>query len=181
MKLLPETFEKLMDLAGEVAQRSALSIYDIEFVGSGGNRTLRIYLDGDQGVSIEDCADFSRGFSLLLDANDLIPGGGYELEVSSPGLERRLRVPWHFEKAVGKKVQIKTEAPVTLEFETKTGEMKSMNAKTLVGELIGFNQEENVLEVLKDNHTWRIEFANVDRAKLVFEQPLKNKKPNKGK
>ena len=181
MKLQPDTIEKLMQLATEVANRSSLSVYDLEFVGSGGNRTLRVFLDGDKGVSVDDCADFSRGFSLLLDADDLIPGAGYELEVSSPGLERRLRKPWHFEKAVGKKVQIKTETPVVLEFESKAGEKKSMNAKTLVGELVAFHVEEGVLEVLKDHQTWRVEIENVDRAKLVFEQPPKNKKPNKGK
>ena len=181
MSLQPETFEKLLSLASEVAQRSSLSIYDIEFVGVGGGRTLRVYLDGEKGVTIDDCADFSRGFSLLLDADDLIPGGAYELEVSSPGLERKLRLPWHFKKAVGKRVQVKTERPLTLNIETSSGEKKSLTAKTLLGELIGFSEEDGILEVKKDQQIWRIELENVDRAKLVFEQPSKNKKPNKGK
>ncbi len=69
-----------------------------------------MFIDKAGGVSIEDCANVSRGLNLRLDVEDVIPGGQYELEVSSPGLDRKLTQGWHFEKAVGKTVQVKYRA-----------------------------------------------------------------------
>ena len=172
MKIQPVTIDELSELATEVAERSGLSLYDLEFVGSGNSRTLRVYIDGENGVSIDDCADFSRGYSVLLDAKDLIPGGKYELEVSSPGLERRLTKPWHFEKALGKKVQVKTVEAVIPESDKDSD--KPMKAKTLVGELKSVESDAVVIE--KDNRDWKVDFENVDRARMVFEEPKKNKK-----
>lgn len=101
--------EKVLKMATEVAARETCEIYDFEFVGAGGSRALRVYIDkiGEGGVSIEDCSNVSRGLNLLLDVDDVIPGGAYNLEVSSPGLERSLRTAAHFIRAVGKRVQVK--------------------------------------------------------------------------
>jgi len=177
LKLQPDLKDQLSELATEVAERSGLSVYDLEFVGTGGNRSLRVFLDGEKGVSIDDCADFSRGFSIVLDANDLIPGGKYELEVSSPGLERKLTQKWHFERALGKKVQIKTSEPVPIPEELNT--KKQIKVKTLVGELL--EVESSCVIINKDNAKWTVELEMIDRAKIVFEQPEKNKKRSKGK
>jgi ribosome maturation factor RimP len=102
--------EKVLKMATEVAARESCEIYDFEFVGAGGSRALRVYIDkiGEGGVSIEDCSNVSRGLNLLLDVDDVIPGGAYNLEVSSPGLERSLRTAAHFKRAIGKRVQIKS-------------------------------------------------------------------------
>ncbi len=104
--------EKVAKMASQVAEREGCEVYDVEFVGSGGNRILRVYIDRIgrddlRGVSIDDCSNVSRGLNLLLDVDDVVPGGAYHLEVSSPGLERVLRTTQHFVRAVGGRAQVK--------------------------------------------------------------------------
>jgi ribosome maturation factor RimP len=99
--------DKLTHLASEIAQREGCELYDLEVVGGGGNRVVRITIDREPGVSIDDCANVSRGLNLILDVEDLIPGGAYQLEVSSPGIERALRTPRHYQRAIGQRVQVK--------------------------------------------------------------------------
>lgn len=107
--------EKVARMASEVAAREGCEIYDFDFVGGSNNRSLRVFIDkvtpeGAKcpGVSIEDCSNVSRGLNLLLDVDDVIPGGAYNLEVSSPGLERPLRTAAHFKRAVGQRAFVKT-------------------------------------------------------------------------
>ncbi len=102
--------EKVERMAHEVAEREGCEIYDVELVGGGGSRALRVFIDkaGGGGVSIDDCSNVSRGLNLLLDVEDVIPGGAYNLEVSSPGLERPLRTPVHFKRAAGTRAFVKT-------------------------------------------------------------------------
>ncbi len=79
---------------------------DLELTGSGTARTLRVLVDADGGVDIDRIAQLSLGISGLLDAQaDL--DGPYQLEVSSPGLERKLRSPRHFHKSIGREVNVK--------------------------------------------------------------------------
>ncbi len=101
--------EKLETMAKSVAEREGCLLYDVEISGSGGGRIVRIYIDKEVegGVSVEDCANVSRGMNLLLDVEDLF-SSSYHLEVSSPGLERPLKQFWHFGRAVGQEVWIKT-------------------------------------------------------------------------
>ncbi|NJL24448.1 MAG: ribosome maturation factor RimP [Calothrix sp. SM1_5_4] len=99
--------EQIRLYAEEVASREGCMLYDLEF-RDGPGRTLRVFIDKEPGgVSIDDCVNVSRGLNLRLDVEDVIPGGRYELEVSSPGMDRRLTQPWHFQKAVGQTVQLK--------------------------------------------------------------------------
>ncbi len=79
---------------------------DLELVGSGNARTLRVVVDSEGGVDIDRIADLSRGISGLLDARSDLDGP-YQLEVTSPGLERKLRTQRHFEKALGREVSVK--------------------------------------------------------------------------
>jgi ribosome maturation factor RimP len=101
---------QVKQFAEQVSASQGCRLYDIEFVGAHQGRTLRVYIDKDEvgGASIEDCSKVSRGLNEILDAQDIIPGGEYLLEVSTPGLERTLREPWHFEKAIGKLISAKT-------------------------------------------------------------------------
>lgn len=100
--------KKVEDLAQQICVREGCFLYDLEFIGLGGGRTLRVFIDKDPGpVGIEECSLVSQGLNLQLDVDDLVPGGPYHLEVSSPGLERKLRCSWHFEKAVGKVVDLR--------------------------------------------------------------------------
>jgi ribosome maturation factor RimP len=81
-------------------------LYALEQAGSSG-RTLRIAIDRPQGVTIEDCARVSLVAGPLLDQADLIPGGRYELEVSSPGAERPLKTRADYDRFVGKRVNLR--------------------------------------------------------------------------
>lgn len=178
-QLTPATAQRLLELAEEVATREGVKIYDLEFVGQGRQRTLRVYIDSEKGVSIDDCANVSRGLNLLLDADDIIPDGAYELEVSSPGLERRLKVPWHFQTAVGKVVRIKThhevEIPAEAEFKTPP------KVKTLEGELVSAD-DASVVVKMKDLN-WKVSLDNIQKANVMFvdssSQQDKQKKLNK--
>lgn len=105
--------ERFEVIASEVCERESVQLYDWELTGVGGSRILRVYIDrAGASIGIEDCSNVSKGLNLLLDVEDLIPGGSYHLEVSSPGLERVLKRRAHFQAAIGKRVYIKTFSPL---------------------------------------------------------------------
>src|SRR5689334_1425287 len=106
--------EKVKSLAQEVSAREGCRLYDIDFSSNPKSRILRVYIDSvsAEPVSIDQCANVSRGLSFLLDTDEFVSGGAYELEVSSPGVERVLREPWHFQLAVGKSVKVTTVEPI---------------------------------------------------------------------
>ena len=100
--------DKVREIAGRVAQSTGLVVWDMELKGSGANRTLRIYIDKPEGVSHEDCAAFSREVSTIFDVEDAVPGAAYILEISSPGLDRKLFKPEHFTQFTGSLVKFST-------------------------------------------------------------------------
>jgi ribosome maturation factor RimP len=107
--------EQVRKFAEEVAVREGCLLYDIEF-HDGPSRALRVFIDksdgvGGGGVSIDDCANVSRALNLRLDIEDVVPGGHYDLEVSSPGMDRKLTQGWHFERAVGQQVRLQYRDP----------------------------------------------------------------------
>lgn len=102
-----ETLEALM---APVAQAQGLELYDIEYVKEGADRILRLYIDNEDGVSLDDCERMSRAAEIVLDAKDPIPGE-YRLQVSSPGVERKLSKPEHYARYIGHKVVVKLFAP----------------------------------------------------------------------
>ncbi len=102
--------ETVMQLAMPVAEKLGLEIWDVEFVKEGGEHYLRVYIDRESGVSIDDCESFSRAFDKILDEADPIDTS-YIFEVSSAGLERRLYRPSDFEKYMGSAVTLKTFSP----------------------------------------------------------------------
>lgn len=97
-------------IAQPIAEALALSIWDIEFVKEGATFFLRIFIDKEEGVSIDDCEAFSRAIDKELDRVDPIEQG-YCLEVSSPGIERALTKDWHFEKYLGMPVTVRLIRP----------------------------------------------------------------------
>lgn len=86
-----------------------LELVAVEVSGSSKNLKLAIFLDKPEGLTLEDCADFSRAIGDSLDESDLIPVG-YTLEVSSPGLDRELKSPDDFNRFKGKLVKVRTRA-----------------------------------------------------------------------
>ena len=94
-----------------IAQQLGLSIWDIRFVKEGTQWYLRIFIDKPGGVSIDDCVDMTHAINKPLDDADPIEQA-YLLEVSSPGIERELTRPEHFEISAGKKIKVKTIRPI---------------------------------------------------------------------
>src|SRR3984957_9340655 len=83
-----------------------LEVVDVQLLGGGGARVLRIFIDKPEGVTHADCEMISQNVGTILDVEDVIPGAHYTLEVSSPGVERKLTKPRDFERFVGQKVKV---------------------------------------------------------------------------
>src|SRR5258706_10710832 len=113
--------KKAREIADRVAASGGLEVADIEFQSAGKRRMLRVFIDRPgaipshdhpDGVTHEHCANFSREFGTILDVEDVMPGGSYLLEVSSPGLDRKLTKAADFERFRGHRVKVMTREPV---------------------------------------------------------------------
>ncbi len=123
--------EKIRRIAERVADSSGLEVVEVEVCGAGKHRMLRVFIDrhgigrpendrpgalpaADRpvGVTHEDCSKFSREFGTIIDVEDAVPGGSYVLEVSSPGLDRKLTKAADFERFRGQRVKLTTREPV---------------------------------------------------------------------
>jgi ribosome maturation factor RimP len=156
---------KVQELAKQVAERESCILYDLEFVGAGKGRTLRVYIDKESGpVGIDDCSNVSNGLNLLLDVEDIVPGGAYQLEVSTPGLERHLKVPWHFEKVVGKKISVRTRQNFA---QYGVSDKRWMFAKSIEATLASLESDSLVFQ--ENGVELKIPVSGVEKAKLVFE------------
>ncbi len=104
--------DEVRALASAVARRHLLDLWDVEMVGQPGRQVVRVYVEGSRGVDLDTVAAVSEEISRGLDLKDPIPGR-YTLEVSSPGLERRLKAPEHFAACVGRRAVVKTIEKLT--------------------------------------------------------------------
>jgi ribosome maturation factor RimP len=95
-----------------VLVRDGYELVEVEWVRGGGRFTLRVFIDRPGGVNVDDCQLVSRTIEPILDVEDFIEPA-YDLEVSSPGLDRPLRTPAHFARWAGQRVHVKAYAPVT--------------------------------------------------------------------
>ena len=168
--------DRVRDVASRVAASSGLEVVEIEFHGSGKSRMLRVFIDrlpqagveaGEAGgVTHEDCAQFSREFGTILDVEDAVPGGPYVLEVSSPGLDRKLTRRADFERFTGSRDKLMTRNPV-------------QGNRHFVGRLEGCREGCVVLDVSPERKKSRgasdeakkleIAFSNIEKANLVPE------------
>lgn len=105
-----EVREEVRQLAQPLAEEDGFELVDVELASAGRHRVIRVFLDKPGGVSVGDCAKFSRRLSDCLDMNQTIPGS-YHLEVSSPGLDRPIRTREHVERYAGQKVGLTTHEP----------------------------------------------------------------------
>ena len=104
--------DRLTELGEQAAAGTPIEIVEIELRGSGRARLLRVYIDKPGGVTHSDCETISERMGRLLDEQDAVPGASYTLEVSSPGLERKLSKPRDFERVVGQKIRVSVREPV---------------------------------------------------------------------
>ena len=148
-----------------VAGSLGVEVVEVELRG-GKSRMLRIFIDKPSGVTHEDCAALSREVSTIFDVEDAMPGGPYVLEVSSPGLDRKLSRAGDFERFQGSRVKLTTRDPVNgnRHFE---GRLEHFGAGRLTLDLAEarrkFRPKEGAAEKLE------IELANVEKANLVPE------------
>ena|SRR5258708_7347777 len=146
--------EQIWQMADRVARSHDIEIVEIELLGGGKHRTLRVYIDKDGGVSLANCETISHELGEALDAADVIPGT-YTLEVSSPGVERKLSKPRDFVRFQGQRVKLVLREPME-------------KASYVDGILQAF--EDNVLTLEnKKGERIRVPFDNVKKANLKFE------------
>jgi len=147
--------EKVEEIAERVGGRAGIEIAGVELVGGGAGRVLRIFIDKPEGVSHADCEFISHNVGTILDVEDVVPGSRYTLEVSSPGLERRLSKPRDFERFTGKKVKVTLRQPVE-------------NQRHWTGALTGFHEGIITLEP-SPGRSVEFPLEQVERANLKFE------------
>ena len=166
--------DRVREIADRVAASSGLEVVEVELLGGGKARMLRVFLDkpgaGNDplaGVTHEDCANFSREFGTILDVEDVMPGS-YTLEVSSPGLDRKLIKAADFTRFTGSRMKLTTRQPVN-------------NNRHFEGRLERFEDGRLTLDLSVASHKSRkkmgeqagqkieIEFGNVEKANLVPE------------
>ena len=107
-----EVTAKVLEIAERVAASEGLEVVEVQLLGGGGARVLRIFIDKPEGVTHGDCEMISQNVGTILDIEDVIPGAHYTLEVSSPGVERKLTKARDFERFVGQKVKVALREPV---------------------------------------------------------------------
>lgn len=147
--------EKINELGEQAAAGTGIEIAEIQLRGAGKARLLRVYIDKPEGVTHGDCELISERLGGLLDAEDTIPGEGYTLEVSSPGVERKLSKPRDFERVVGQKIRLALREPIE-------------GRQRFEGKLAGFSG--NALEVeIAPAQTLHIPLDQVQKANLKFE------------
>jgi ribosome maturation factor RimP len=143
---------RLWDLLEPWLETEGVELDDLELAGLGAGRLLRVTVDAPGGIDLDRIADLSRGLSRLLEQTDLL-GVAYTLEVSSPGLERPLRRPAQYRKAVGREVVVKTRFEIA-------------GARNHRGILAAVGEGDVLLEV--DGSEVTIPFDHVTQARTVF-------------
>ena len=187
--------ETIRATADRVAASHQLDVVDLEFTGGAKHRLLRVFLEKDaaaraklaeqaasdeeaglpkgvpvetlSGTTHEDCANFARDFGTVLDVEDLIPGAEYTLEVSSPGLERKLLKPADYDRFKGSLVKVQTFTPVENNRHF-TGRLTAVENNTATLDLAAVKQKAKAKKTLTAQ-TVEIAFSNIEKANLVAE------------
>src|SRR5438128_11582376 len=159
--------DRVREIAERVGASTGLEIVEVELRGGGKARMLRIFIDKSGGVTHEDCANLSREVGTILDVEDVIPGGSYLLEVSSPGLDRKLSRPADYERFTGSRVKLTTHQPINgnRHFE---GRLESFHEGRLILDLSATGKKKMRLAADAARKI-EIELGNVDKANLVPE------------
>jgi len=144
---------RVEEIADFLLKDEGLELVDLEYRREGRRWVLRLFIDKEGGVTIADCAAVSRDLGDILDAKDAVPEA-YVLEVSSPGLNRRVRKKEDFSRFAGRKVEVRLTAP-------------QYGRRKIVGNILGVEGEAVV--VAAPESTYSIALEDIARATLVYE------------
>ena len=122
--------EKIEELVTKPITDLGYRVYDVMYVKEGKDNFLRIFIDNDKGISLDDCEKVNDAITDMLDEADLIKDQ-YFLEISSPGVERNIRKDKHFEESTGKEVNIKLFKPLENKEKEITGILKGFDKETV--------------------------------------------------
>lgn len=151
--------ERVGAVARPILESLRIELVEIEFKRGGRESVLRLFIDKEGGVTLDDCAEVSRELSAILDVEDFIPGE-YNLEVSSPGLDRPLKTPADYERYAGRLVKVRTYEP----FPDDAGNKR----KTFLGTLLGLT--DGVVRMkLAEGQSAAIPLERIAKANLEFE------------
>jgi ribosome maturation factor RimP len=162
--------ERVREIAERVASSSGLEVVDVEFRGGGKSGMLRITIDKPAGVTHEDCANVSREMGTILDVEDAVPGS-YLLEVSSPGLDRKLSRPAEFERFVGGLIKLTVREPVNGDrhFEGRLESAHGGRITVVLEHRQSKSKGKRQQPAVGEAPRVEIELANVEKANLVPE------------
>jgi ribosome maturation factor RimP len=186
--------DKIRALADRVAASHGLEVVEVEYLGSPKHRALRIYIEKDAatraklaisdesgdlklpehvsvdqlaGIRVEDCQVFSDDFGTVLDVEELVPGAEYTLEVSSPGLDRKLRGREDYERFVGSLVKLRTSEPIDGNSHWQ-GRIAKVSGDALELDLSTVSKRKNKVAAVPGKNV-SIVFANILKANLIPE------------
>ena len=140
------------ELIDATIQALGLDLWGVELLQQGKYSLLRIYIEREEGVTIEDCEKVSRQVSALLDVEDPI-AGEYTLEVSSPGMDRPLFSIEHYSQYVGSEVDLKLRRPID-------------GRRKFKGQIIKVSGD--IVGLLVEGSEYDLEFSNIEKASIVF-------------
>lgn len=150
--------ERVEELIKDKIENIGYSLYDVEYAKEGPNYYLRIFIDNENGIDLNDCEKVSNEINEKLDEADYIKEQ-YFLEVSSPGIERILRKDIHLEQNIGNKIEV------------KLFKKDEAGNKSYIGELKRFNTEEIIIETTDEI---KIERKNIAQIKTVYNWEKEN-------
>jgi ribosome maturation factor RimP len=146
--------EAVERLVRPVVEAAGLELWDVSLGKEAGRMVLRAFVDREGGIDLDTISSISERISRRLDLEGFSPDRPYSLEVSSPGLERALREPRHFERSVGQTVKVKTAAPVG-------------GRRTHEGALVSADSE--AIVIASDGGELRVSYADIASARTVFD------------
>lgn len=156
--------EKIEKLLVNTVENLGYELYDVVYEKEAKDYYLRIFIDTPKGISLEDCEKVNDAINPILDEANYIKEQ-YYLEVSSPGVERRLRKDKHFKESIGKEVEVNLYSPMTLKDEEIIQKKKKCN-KNISGILISFDKNNIILKT--EQEEIQVERKNISNIKIKF-------------
>jgi ribosome maturation factor RimP len=147
--------QQLNDLLKPVVEALGFDLWGLEYISQGKNSVLRVYIDKEEGISVDDCALVSRQISGVMDVEDPITSE-YNLEVSSPGLDCPIFTIEQFKQFIGGLVEVK----LRYAYEGR---------RKFKGQLVGVENEEDIV-VHVDSHEYLLPIDAIDKANLIFQE-----------